>query len=112
MKYQQVQHLLQQLELELKSVGLWQDTPPEAHKLRSTQPFAVDTLAFHQWLQFIMIPRMVELFAQQRALPTQMAVSPMAVQVYKGKLREHRRIIACLRELDTLVSGVDPMQAS
>lgn len=110
MKYHQAQQLLQQLEHELKTVGLWQETPPDPKKLRSTQPFAVDTLAFHQWLQFIMIPRMEALIVQQRALPTQMAVSPMAMQVYEGRLREHRRVIACLRELDTVVSGVDPMQ--
>lgn len=111
MKYQQVQQLLQQLERELKTVGLWQETPPDPQQLRSTQPFSVDTLAFHQWLQFIMIPRIQALIVQQRALPTAMGVSPMAVQVYKGKLREHRRVIACLRELDTVISGGDPMQA-
>ena len=112
MKYQQVQQLLQQLELEMKTVGLWQETPPDPHKLLSTQPFAVDTLAFHQWLQFIMIPRMQALIVAQRALPTEMAVSPMAMQVYKGELRKHRRIIECLRELDTVVSGTDPMQTN
>lgn len=112
MKHQQVQHLLIQLRYELKAIDLWQAHPPATEALQSTQPFAVDTLSFHQWLQFIMIPRMEALIADQQPLPSSMAVSPMAAQVYKGQLKEHRKLIACLRELDVVVSGVDPMQAS
>lgn len=112
MKYQQVQQLLCQLERELKVIDLWQSTPPATQALYSNQPFAVDTLAFHQWVQFIMIPRMQALIAQGQPLPQQMAVSPMAVQVYKGQLKQHRQLIACLREIDRAVTGRDPMQAS
>lgn len=112
MKYQQVQDLLEQLEAELKAVNLWQQQSPAPEALLSNQPFAVDTLDFHQWIQFIMIPRMQWLIAQRQPLPAQMAVSPMAVQVYKGQLKEHRQVIACLREIDTVVTGNDPMQAS
>ncbi|MCL5048955.1 YqcC family protein [Aliidiomarina maris] len=112
MKYQQIQQLLEQLSDELKSLQLWQSKPPAAAALRSVEPFAVDTLAFHQWLQFVMIPRMQVLIAQRHPLPDKMAVSPMAVQVYRGELKIHRNLIACLREIDTLVTGVDPLQAS
>ena len=112
MKYQQVQRLLIQLQEELRQLDLWQQQPPPASALRSSQPFAVDTLDFHQWLQFIMIPRLQTIVVERGPLPASMAVSPMAAQVYKGRLKAYRELIACLRELDTLVSGTDPMRAS
>ena len=112
MKYQQVQRLLIQLQEELRQLELWQQQSPPASALRSTQPFAVDTLDFHQWLQFVMIPRLQSIVVERGPLPARMAVSPMAVQVYKGQLKEHRELIMCLRELDTFVSGTDPMRAS
>ncbi|MCC5879418.1 MAG: YqcC family protein [Idiomarina sp.] len=96
----------------MQQLDLWQQQPPSASALQSTQPFAVDTLDFHQWLQFIMIPRLQALLAADQPLPTRMAVSPMAAQVYKGQLKTHRELIVCIRELDILISGVDPMQAS
>ncbi|RUO32045.1 hypothetical protein CWE12_03395 [Aliidiomarina sedimenti] len=109
-QYQQVQILLVQLQNELRDLQLWQSQAPSAEALQSTQPFAVDTLAFHQWLQFIMIPRMENLVQARRPLPTSMAVSPMAVQVYSGQLKRHRMLINCLRELDQAVTGQDPLQ--
>lgn len=112
MKYQHVQRLLIDLQQELRQLDLWQQESPPMNALRSTQPFAVDTLDFHQWLQFIMIPRLQAIVVERGPLPSSMAVSPMAVQVYKGQLKTYRNLISCLRDIDTVVSGVDPMQAS
>jgi uncharacterized protein YqcC (DUF446 family) len=108
--YQQVNRSLQALETALQDLCKWQTTRPPEKALRSTQPFAVDTLEFHQWLQFIMIPRMQTLVDERQPLPSNIAVSPMAVQVYKGDLKRHRELIAILRELDMVLSGEDPME--
>lgn len=110
MLYQQVNQNLQALRDALQKLSKWQSVPPPAQALRSTQPFAVDTLDFHQWLQFIMIPRMQALVDERQPLPASIAISPMAVQVYKGDLKRHRELIAILRELDKVLSGEDPMQ--
>ncbi|MGX5914355.1 YqcC family protein [Aliidiomarina sp. Khilg15.8] len=110
MLYQQVNQSLHALQNALQELSKWQSMPPPAKALRSTQPFAVDTLDFHQWLQFIMIPRMQALVDARQPLPSSIAVSPMAVQVYKGDLKRHRELIAILRELDMVLSGEDPMQ--
>lgn len=109
--HQNVATLLEQLENELRELALWQDKKPPSAALQSSQPFAVDTLEFHQWLQFIMIPRLRTLVTQQRPLPTSMAVSPMAVQVYAGQLKQHRLLIQCLRRIDYSVTGQDPLQS-
>lgn len=110
MLYQQVNSSLRALQNALQDLSKWQSTPPPAAALRSTEPFAVDTLEFHQWLQFIMIPRMQTLVDARQPLPASIAISPMAVQVYKGELKRHRALIAILRELDIVLSGEDPLQ--
>ncbi|RUO38197.1 hypothetical protein CWE13_00665 [Aliidiomarina shirensis] len=97
--------LLEALEAELKAQQLWDDTMPEPSRLMSTQPFASDTLEFYQWLQFIMIPSLRQCVEQRKPLPNKIAVSPMAVEVWKGKLKEHRQIILVLKTIDELLDG-------
>jgi uncharacterized protein YqcC (DUF446 family) len=50
--------LLNQLEIELRALSLWQEKSPAPSALRSGMPFAMDTLAPHQWLQWVFIPNM------------------------------------------------------
>ncbi|RUO25404.1 hypothetical protein CWE09_01320 [Aliidiomarina minuta] len=109
MHYQQTTIILQQLQDALKELSLWQPEQPSPEALQSTQPFAVDTLDFHQWLQFIMIPRMQNMVDKQQPLPTSIAISPMAVQVYKDSLDTHHELIRILRKLDILLSDQDPL---
>ncbi|MCL4408963.1 MAG: YqcC family protein [Gammaproteobacteria bacterium] len=97
--------ILEQLEAELKAAKLWQAKPPSVQALQSSAPFASDTLDFHQWLQFILIPTLNNLIDQRAALPNAIAISPMAVEVWRGQLREHRQIILQLKALDELLDG-------
>lgn len=82
---QQVWSHLDQLEQILKSLELWQDTPPSEKALQSQQPFCVDTLSFDQWLQWVFIERMKLLIANRQPLPQKSAVLPMAEVVYANK---------------------------
>jgi len=54
------------LEAELRQLNLWAADPPTPEALASEQPFAVDTLALEQWLQFIFFTRAVST-ARQRS---------------------------------------------
>jgi len=51
---------LQLFEVEkmLREMNHWSHIEPLSDVLASTQPFAVDTLEFVEWLQFIFLPRM------------------------------------------------------
>ncbi|EGN75644.1 hypothetical protein A28LD_0689 [Idiomarina sp. A28L] len=97
--------LLEELETHLKAQKLWDDSMPEPSRLMSTQPFASDTLEFHQWVQFIMIPSLRQCVEQQNPLPNKIAVSPMAVEMWKGRLKEHRQVILVLKAIDELLDG-------
>ncbi|MCF1426408.1 MAG: YqcC family protein [Shewanella sp.] len=94
---------LQQLEGLLREQELWADTPPDAAALASRTPFACDTLAFEQWLQFIFLPRMNALLDGGHALPTNIAITPMAFHVWQNQ-PERAALIHLLNDLDTLLN--------
>ncbi|EKE84856.1 YqcC family protein [Idiomarina xiamenensis] len=112
-KYQQTQALLDAIEAQLQQLELWQSQPPSAAALASEQPFAVDTLHFHQWLQFILLPRMRALIDGRLMLPENIAISPMAAQVYQAHIQQDNGyliLVEHIRQLDVLLSGQDPLQ--
>ncbi|CAM4306923.1 hypothetical protein BIW53_13460 [Pseudoalteromonas byunsanensis] len=76
--HQHVMKLVQELEQTLKSAALWQTQAIEPSLLQSTQPFCCDTLRFEQWLQFVFIPKMLELLSHHEDLPSNIALAPMA----------------------------------
>ncbi|WP_163932968.1 YqcC family protein [Paraferrimonas sp. SM1919] len=100
----QVSQLINQLEDALKAAELWQSQPIEAAKLQSTQPFAIDTMSFEQWLQFIFIARMRALIDAGQPLPTAMGIAPMAEQVYLDK-PEAQTVVNCCFALDEAING-------
>ncbi|WP_194755842.1 YqcC family protein [Aliidiomarina indica] len=102
---EQTAHLLNELEAALKDQELWDAHRPAPEKLQSTTPFASDTLDFYQWLQFIMIPTLRQRIEQREALPNKIAVHPMAIEVWRGQLREHKHIILSLKAIDSLLDG-------
>lgn len=95
--HQQCLTLLSQLEQDLKHLQLWSEQAPSNEQLNSVQPFAVDTLVFEQWLQFIFIPKMINLVDNKMPLPKNMAVLPMAEERFK-----HQQVTALLKTIEQL----------
>jgi uncharacterized protein YqcC (DUF446 family) len=96
--------LLRMLEREMRSQGRWETRRPSDQALRSTEPFAVDTLEFDQWLQWIFIPKLHELLVMQLPLPGDCAVGPMAEEVYGADNPVAGRITLIVSEIDSLLS--------
>lgn len=97
--------LLESLEKELRRQGRWDDTPPPPEALRSSQPFAVDTLSFDQWLQWILLPRMHELLVRQLPLPASCAIQPMAEEVYGQHDPSCTQLVLLIGEIDALLTA-------
>ncbi|MHA2940277.1 YqcC family protein [Vibrio sp. RC27] len=76
--------LLDQLEMKLNGLNLWQTTPPNEEALSSLVPFAMDTLAPEQWLQWIFIPKMRHALNENN-LPRGFSIEPYFAQVWQGK---------------------------
>ena len=72
--------------------------------MASTAPFACDSMAFEQWIQFIFIPKMQYLLAQEHPLPTNIAILPMAEEMLKGKPGAEA-VCVLIGNIDTLLSG-------
>ncbi len=100
-----VAELLIDVEASLRQMNLWQDKPPPAEALASTQPFAIDTLGFDQWLQFIFLPTMYHLIENGQQLPTECAIAPMAEEFFRGSELHSRPLELALEEIDRLLTS-------
>jgi len=97
------EHLLL-IERELRVQGWWSDEAPTAQALASTVPFAVDSMSFDQWLQWIFLPRMKEILEKGLALPNASGILVMAETVYVDRPEESRQLRKLLDEFDQLIS--------
>lgn len=104
-QHQRLADLLDELETELRRVALWEADAPSAEALASVQPFAVDTLEFSQWLQFVFIARLRDLAAAGGVLPQICSVQPMAEESLKGMGFDVSPLLALIAQVDTLLSG-------
>lgn len=97
---------LQQLQLAMQKLDLWQAMPPAQDAFLSQEPFAIDTMLPEEWLQWIFIPRMFALLESGADLPSQIAVSPYLEEAFKeaeeGFLVE---LLTPLRELEALLQN-------
>lgn len=89
--------LLDALETALRHNGLWGNERPFSQALASQQPFACDTLALEQWLQFIFIPRMQTLLSQSPVSVPVMAIKPVAEITWGA---QHLNVQTILGQLD------------
>ena len=100
-----VAEILIDIEKELRELQLWDCEAPSDEALASVQPFAIDTLNFPQWLQFIFIPKLYVLVEQQASLPTVSGIAPMAEHYFHVLQLHSAPLIAHLHKIDAVLSG-------
>lgn len=100
---QQCEQLLDELEQVLNDHALWQTTPPSTERLASTEPFAFDTLACHEWLQWVFVPKMRALIKTEQALPRNFEISPYVEEAMK-EYAGHSDVVAVVVRIDNLFS--------
>jgi len=97
--------ILMDIEKELRELQLWEHESPSDEALSSQEPFAVDTLSFNQWLQFIFLPRFYFMIENRIPLPAVCGVAPMAEQVFQGANLYTDPLIAHLQRIDVLLTN-------
>lgn len=97
---QNVASYVDQIEAEMRRVGMWQETPLRPEQLNFKKAFAMDTMAFSQWLQFIFIPRVREAIAAN-SFPKSSSVGAQAVREFDGHPNADR-LVTLLSEFDAL----------
>jgi uncharacterized protein YqcC (DUF446 family) len=91
---------LEQIEAEMKRIGLWQSEPLEPEKYEFQSAFAMDTMAFSQWLQFVFLPRVQE-GAAQESFPSESYVAVQAMREFDG-MTEATQLVTLLTKFDAL----------
>ena len=82
----------------MRSIGLWQDQPLRPEQMQFSQAFAMDTMTFSQWLQFIFLPRVREAVASER-FPSSSSVGAQAIREFDGD-NNAGQLITLLSEFD------------
>ena len=91
------------IERELRVQGWWDEVSPGAEALSSVEPFSVDTLDFHQWLQWIFLTRMKLILEQDLPLPNASGILEMAEMVYADRPLESLGLRTALKNFDQLI---------
>ena len=100
-----IAELLIDIEKELRELQLWDSEMISDAALASEQPFAVDTMTFPQWLQFIFLPRMYFIIEQQLQLPGNCGIAPMAEEYFSVLNLPSLPLIVHLQKIDGLLTG-------
>lgn len=94
--------LLLAIEAELRQLQLWDAQAPSIEALQSQAPFCYDTLALHQWLQWVFLPRMKEILEQGEELPARSGIAPLAEEVFQKYEQDTVQLIRLLSEFDAI----------
>ena len=88
------------IEQEMRRIGLWRAEPLRPGQMNFSQAFAMDTMTFAQWLQFVFVPRVREAVAAN-SFPSGSSVGAQAVREFDGD-PDADRLVELLSEFDGL----------
>ena len=99
---QKVREAIEKIEAEMKRIGYWQEEPLRPEQLDFQQAFAMDTMSYAQWLQFIFLPRVREAIASG-AFPGSSSVGTQAIREFDGDMNASG-LVTLLCNFDALFS--------
>lgn len=97
--------LLHSLSGELKQLSLWSDIEPPQEYLLSTQPFCCDCLPLEQWLQFVFIPKILDMLKMENIPCFQCGISPIAEESFKKLDIDSHSLLNVIKGIDNTISG-------
>ncbi|SET11910.1 YqcC family protein [Thorsellia anophelis] len=95
--------LLYDIENELRKLGLWMEVQPSKENLMSKEPFSIDKLSPSEWLQWIFIPKMQDLLANQIPIPKPFSISHYFEESYKDE-KDKEELIKTLQVMDGMIN--------
>jgi uncharacterized protein YqcC (DUF446 family) len=93
-----------EIEEELKLLNRWQYDSLPAEKFENMGAFGSNTMAFEQWLQFILIPRIRQIGRDHDEFPSDSMLGAYAVRVFDGD-HEATRLHELLCDIDQLITS-------
>jgi uncharacterized protein YqcC (DUF446 family) len=83
--HREVASRLNDIESEMKRIGYWREAPLPPGMYQFSQAFAMDTMPFACWLQFIFIPRVRSIIETNGDFPPTSMVAAQAVREFDGE---------------------------
>lgn len=99
-----VEKSIDAIEAEMKRIGYWSSDPLQEEAYDFKQAFAMDTMTFPQWLQFILIPRVHQIISEKGDFPTDSMVGVQAMREFDGNA-DAAHLVSLLGEFDRLFTG-------
>jgi len=99
-----VKRIIGKIELEMKRIGCWRTESPPEKAYQFHKAFAMDTMTFTQWLQFIFIPRVHQILDENGVFPTSSMVGTQALREFDGDERASK-LVHLLIEFDQLFNN-------
>jgi len=104
--YSVVEEKLAAIEAEMRRIGMWQSEPLPEAAYTFQEAFAMDTMAFTQWLQFVFIPRVKSILEAQGEFPSSSSIGTQAIREFDG-YDEAGPLMSLLCEFDGLFDDDD-----
>lgn len=99
--YEVVEQRIGEIEAEIKRIGWWREEPLPPEMYQFTQAFAMDTMPYVYWLQFIFIPRVRSVVEERGQFPPASSVGGQAIREFDGQ-DEAEPLVTLLCEFDAL----------
>jgi uncharacterized protein YqcC (DUF446 family) len=99
--YDEVARHIEEIEAEMKRIGFWRDEPLPPEMYNFKQAFAMDTMPFSFWLQYIFIPRVRSIIAERGEFPRSSQVGAQSVREFDG-VWEASDLVSRLNDFDAL----------
>jgi uncharacterized protein YqcC (DUF446 family) len=102
--YAAVEGKANEIEAELRALGRWsnEDLPHDCYE--NMGAFGSNTMAFEQWLQFILIPRIRQIIEAKDNFPSGSQLASYAIRVFNGD-PESNKLHELLYDLDKLINN-------
>ena len=99
--YEAVERGIGEVEDRMKAIGWWREEPLPPAMYDFKQAFAMDTMPYAYWLQFIFIPRVRSIIETRGEFPPSSSVGTQAIREFDG-LDEASGLVNSLCEFDAL----------
>jgi uncharacterized protein YqcC (DUF446 family) len=80
--YARAGEMADRIEAELKRIGMWQEAPLPEDRFEDMGAFGYKTMAFEQWLQFVLLPRVRDIIASEDDFPEESEVGVYALRAF------------------------------
>ncbi|MBL7870764.1 MAG: YqcC family protein [Cyclobacteriaceae bacterium] len=95
-----------EIENELKRVNRWQELPMPKEKFIDMGSFGSRTMAFEQWIQFVLLPRIQKIVSTRGELPKESSLAVYAARTFDGDPKSES-LQNLLNDIDTLINKRD-----